>query len=168
MSEEVKNVATNLDDEFRASKQEIDEIVARAEAALASKLAPVREVVDEIRKLLAHGTDTIPTAVINQWTLELATTKSELSSFQEAYALASTLWDIDIRRAKAKNIVERGDKRKTDVESQNVVDSADKETQRVIFDYMHAVIDDTRDDIRQLLSELNRIIDARVRNDEAR
>ena len=53
-----------------------------------------------------------------------------------------------------------------DIENQNVIDRSDKETQKIILDYMSGVIKDTQDNIYQMCSELNRIMDAR--NREAR
>ena len=157
----------NTDDLFMQSKAEIDDILARAQSVLEPKLAPVRAVMDSIKTQLAHGTDRIPTSTINEWAVSLSVFTSELTPQKEAYALSAALWAVDIKKSNAKNLLERrAERKKVDVETQNIVDSADKETQKVILDYMANVIKGIQDNIYQMCSELNRIMDGRTRNNE--
>lgn len=154
---------------FEESKQSIEEIVAAARSVVVPKIAPVTKIINDIKEKLVHGTDNIPTAVIQEWELNLALSNSELSSHKEAFSLASMLWKVDINNSNAKSLVERrAEQKKTEIETQNIIDSRDKETQKIIIDYMASMIKDTQENIMQLLSALNRILDARNWNRESK
>lgn len=155
--------------EFMSAKADIDEIVASAQAVIAPKIEPVRKIIEDIKVQLAHGTDRIPTSQLHEWGLALSVVTSELTPHKDAYALASALWKQDIAKSNAKNLAERrAEKKKVDVENENVVRNSDKETQKVILDYMANIIKDTQDNIYQMCSELNRIMDARTRGGEVK
>lgn len=156
-------------DEFITTKSEIDEIVSSAQAVILPKIKPVENVISDIKQQLAHGTDRIPTSQIQEWALALSVITSELTPHKEAYALASTLWRVEINKSNAKTLAERrAEQKKVDIENQNIVKNSDKETQKVILDYMSSMIKDTQDNIYQMCSELNRILDARTRFGEAK
>lgn len=156
-------------DEFITAKSEIDEIVSSAQAVILPKIKPVENVISDIKQQLAHGTDRIPTSQIQEWALALSVITSELTPHKEAYALASSLWRVEINKSNAKTLAERrAEQKKVDVENQNIVKNSDKETQKVILDYMSSMIKDTQDNIYQMCSELNRILDARTRFGEAK
>ena len=151
-------------DEFITTKSEIDEIVSSAQAVILPKIKPVENVISDIKQQLAHGTDRIPTSQIQEWALALSVITSELTPHKEAYALASSLWRVEINKSNAKTLAERRtEQKKVDIENQNIVKNSDKETQKVILDYMSSMIKDTQDNIYQMCSELNRILDARTR-----
>ena len=153
-----------LDAAFTETKAEIDEILASAYAIIEPKIAPVNDIIKDIKEKLAHGTDTIPTSQLHEWGLALSIATSELTPHKDAYALASALWKVDIAKSNAKSIAEkRADQKKVDVENQNIIDRSDKETQKAILDYMSGLIRDTQDNIYQMCSELNRIMDSRTR-----
>ena len=156
-------------DEFDVVKSEIDEIVARAQEVIAPKIAPVNRVIADIKEQLAHGTDRIPTSQLHEWGLVLSVITSELTPQKDAYALASALWKVEINKSNAKNLAERrAEQKKVEVENQNVIDNSDKETQKIILDYMSSIIKDTQENIYQMCSELNRIMDGRIRNGEVK
>lgn len=156
-------------DEFITTKSEIDEIVSSAQAVILPKIKPVENVISDIKQQLAHGTDRIPTSQIQEWALALSVITSELTPHKEAYALASSLWRVEINKSNAKTLAERrAEQKKVDIENQNIVKNSDKETQKVILDYMSSMIKDTQDNIYQMCSELNRILDARTRFGEAK
>lgn len=156
-------------DEFTTTKSEIDEIVSSAQAVILPKIQPVENVISDIKQQLAHGTDRIPTSQIQEWALALSVITSELTPYKEAYALASSLWKVEINKSNAKTLAERrAEQKRVDIENQNVVKNSDKETQKVILDYMSSMIKDTQDNIYQMCSELNRILDARTRFGEAK
>ena len=156
-------------DEFITAKSEIDEIVSSAQAVILPKIKPVENVISDIKQQLAHGTDRIPTSQIQEWALALSVITSELTPHKEAYALASSLWRVEINKSNAKTLTERrAEQKKVDIENQNIVKNSDKETQKVILDYMSSMIKDTQDNIYQMCSELNRILDARTRFGEAK
>lgn len=156
-------------DEFITTKSEIDEIVSAAQAVILPKIQPVENVISDIKQQLAHGTDRIPTSQIQEWALALSVITSELTPHKEAYALASSLWRVEINKSNAKTLAERrAEQKKVDIENQNIVKNSDKETQKVILDYMSSMIKDTQDNIYQMCSELNRILDARTRFGEAK
>ena len=156
-------------DEFITAKSEIDEIVSSAQAVILPKIKPVENVISDIKQQLAHGTDRIPTSQIQEWALALSVITSELTPHKEAYALASSLWRVEINKSNAKTLAERrAEQKKVDIENQNIVKNSDKETQKVILDYMSSMIKDTQDNIYQMCSELNRILDARTRFGEAK
>lgn len=156
-------------DDFEAVKAGIDEIVARAQEVIAPKIAPVNRVIADIKEQLAHGTDRIPTSQLHEWGLVLSVITSELTPQKDAYALASALWKVEINKSNAKNLAERrAEQKKTEVENQNIIDNSDKETQKIILDYMSSIIKDTQENIYQMCSELNRIMDARARNNETK
>ena len=155
--------------EFSTTKSEIDEIVSSAQAVILPKIKPVENVISDIKQQLAHGTDRIPTSQIQEWALALSVITSELTPHKEAYALASSLWRVEINKSNAKTLAERrAEQKKVDIENQNIVKNSDKETQKVILDYMSSMIKDTQDNIYQMCSELNRILDARTRFGEAK
>lgn len=156
-------------DEFITTKSEIDEIVSSAQAVILPKIQPVENVIADIKQQLAHGTDRIPTSQIQEWALALSVITSELTPHKEAYALASSLWKVEINKSNAKTLAERrAEQKKVDIENQNIVKNSDKETQKVILDYMSSMIKDTQENIYQMCSELNRILDARTRFGEAK
>lgn len=156
-------------DEFTTTKSEIDEIVSAAQAVILPKIQPVENVISDIKQQLAHGTDRIPTSQIQEWALALSVITSELTPHKEAYALASSLWKVEINKSNAKTLAERrAEQKKVDIENQNIVKNSDKETQKVILDYMSSMIKDTQENIYQMCSELNRILDARTRFGEAK
>lgn len=156
-------------EEFTTVKSEIDEIVSSAQAVILPKIQPVENVISDIKQQLAHGTDRIPTSQIQEWALALSVITSELTPHKEAYALASSLWRVEINKSNAKTLAERrAEQKKVDIENQNIVKNSDKETQKVILDYMSSMIKDTQDNIYQMCSELNRILDARTRFGEAK
>lgn len=149
---------------FLQTKEEIDDIIAKAEQVLQPKLEPVKKVMESIKTNLAHGTDRIPTQLLHEWALSLSVFQSELTPQKEAYALASILWKLDINKTNATNLAQRrAEQRKAEVENQNVLDNMDRETQKAILDYMANVIKNTQENIYQMCSELNRILDARTR-----
>ena len=155
--------------EFSTTKSEIDEIVSSAQAVILPKIKPVENVIADIKLQLAHGTDRIPTSQIQEWALALSVITSELTPHKEAYALASSLWRVEINKSNAKTLAERrAEQKKVDIENQNIVKNSDKETQKVILDYMSSMIKDTQENIYQMCSELNRILDARTRFGEAK
>ena len=155
--------------EFTTTKSEIDEIVSSAQAVILPKIKPVENVIADIKLQLAHGTDRIPTSQIQEWALALSVITSELTPHKEAYALASSLWRVEINKSNAKTLAERrAEQKKVDIENQNIVKNSDKETQKVILDYMSSMIKDTQANIYQMCSELNRILDARTRFGEAK
>lgn len=155
--------------EFTTAKSEIDEIVSSAQAVILPKIKPVENVIADIKQQLAHGTDRIPTSQIQEWALALSVITSELTPHKEAYALASSLWRVEINKSNAKTLAERrAEQKKVDIENQNIVKNSDKETQKVILDYMSSMIKDTQENIYQMCSELNRILDARTRFGEAK
>jgi hypothetical protein len=156
-------------DEFITTKSEVDEIVSSAQAVILPKIQPVENVIADIKQQLAHGTDRIPTSQIQEWALALSVITSELTPHKEAYALASSLWKVEINKSNAKTLAERrAEQKKVDIENQNIVKNSDKETQKVILDYMSSMIKDTQENIYQMCSELNRILDARTRFGEAK
>ena len=155
--------------EFTTTKSEIDEIVSSAQAVILPKIKPVENVISDIKLQLAHGTDRIPTSQIQEWALALSVITSELTPHKEAYALASSLWRVEINKSNAKTLAERrAEQKKVDIENQNIIKNSDKETQKVILDYMSSMIKDTQENIYQMCSELNRILDARTRFGEAK
>ena len=155
--------------EFTTTKSEIDEIVSSAQAVILPKIKPVENVIADIKLQLAHGTDRIPTSQIQEWALALSVITSELTPHKEAYALASSLWRVEINKSNAKTLAERrAEQKKVDIENQNIVKNSDKETQKVILDYMSSMIKDTQENIYQMCSELNRILDARTRFGEVK
>ena len=155
--------------EFSTTKSEIDEIVSSAQAVILPKIKPVENVISDIKLQLAHGTDRIPTSQIQEWALALSVITSELTPHKEAYALASSLWRVEINKSNAKTLAERrAEQKKVDIENQNIIKNSDKETQKIILDYMSSMIKDTQENIYQMCSELNRILDARTRFGEAK
>lgn len=155
--------------EFTTTKSEIDEIVSSAQAVILPKIKPVENVISDIKLQLAHGTDRIPTSQIQEWALALSVITSELTPHKEAYALASSLWRVEINKSNAKTLAERrAEQKKVDIENQNIIKNSDKETQKIILDYMSSMIKDTQENIYQMCSELNRILDARTRFGEAK
>lgn len=149
-------------DDFEASKEQIQEIVTRAQEVVGPRIAPVVAIIDDIKTQLVHGTDRIPTETIQQWALSLSIYSTELVPHKEAYSLASLLWKVDINNSNAKSLAERrSEQKRVEIENQNVIDSRDKETQKIIIDYMSSLMKNTQENIYQMCSELNRILDAR-------
>ncbi len=158
-----------MEDTFDVVKEGIENILVEAQSVIKPKLRPLEELIDDIKVQLAHGTDRIPTSLLHEWGLTLSVIRTELSSQREAYALASGLWKVQINRSNAKSIAERRvEQKKVEIENQNIIDNSDKETQKLIIDYMSSMLRDAQEDIYQLCSELNRIMDARTRNLECK
>lgn len=155
---------------FEETKLEIDELVAKAQEVIAPRLAPVQKVIDDIKVQLAHGTDRIPTSQLHEWGLVLSIMSAEMTPQKEAYGLACTLWKSDMSRTKAATLAERRLEKKAiaDAENEAILLNADKEVQKLIIEYMSGVIKSTKEDIYMMCSELNRIMDARNRNGEAK
>lgn len=159
----------STEQEFTNLKISIDELVANAQNTIMPKVTPILNVIEDIKRQLVHGTDTIPTVQLHEWGLVLSVANTELTPQKDAYALASSLWNIEIKKSNATNLAQRRqEQRKVDIENQNVIDSSDKETQKAILDYMAALLEDTQRNATQLLYELNRIMDARTALGEAK
>ena len=151
-----------MSDSFEESKLSIQEIVVAAQEVVAPKIEPVTKIINDIKMKLVHGTDAIPTSTIQEWAVQLSVANTELSSHKEAFSLASALWRVDINNSNARTLAERrAEQKKIEIENQNIIDNRDKETQKIIIDYMASMIKDAQENIYQLCSELNRILDGR-------
>lgn len=155
--------------DFEESKLAINEILAAAEEVIKPKISPIMKVIDDIKLQLVHGTDRITTERIQEWALSLSATSTELSPHKEAFSLASILWRVDINNSNAKSLADRrSEQKKVEIENQNIIDSRDKETQKIIIDYMSSILESAQKNISQMLSTLNRILDGRNWNRESR
>lgn len=146
-------------------KKKIEEIVARAQMVVQPKIAPVQRVLDDIKLQLAHGTDRIPTSQLHEWGLVLAIISTEMTPQKEAYALSSAFWKASMSKTKATTVAARRLEKKAiaDAENEAVTLNTDKETERLIMEYMTSLLRTTKEDVYMMCSELNRIMDARSR-----
>lgn len=154
--------------DFIDEKLEINELVARAQKVVAPAIEPARQLVANIKSQIAHGTDRITLSQLHEWGLALSIISAEMTPQAEAYALTSALWKSSISKTKATTVAARRLEKKpvADAENEAMVLNADKEVQKTILEYMTSLLEDTKKDIYTMCSELNRVMDARTKNNE--
>lgn len=140
-------------------------IVDKAEETIMKKLKSANELIADIKNQMVHGTDMISTAQIQDWAIIIPIICQDLTPSKEAFALTKSLWDIDLRCAAAKNILELN-KKKTEIEQLNRIAGTEGEQKKAIMDYMRNMLGGVQDSLQSLNSTLKKILEARIRGRE--
>ena len=75
----------------KKAEARIDTILKNAEEVIFNKLKVANRLIDDIKKQLVHGTDTITTIQIQEWAVVIPIISQELTPSKEAYALTKKL-----------------------------------------------------------------------------
>lgn len=147
--------------------QDLDATLSQAEEVIMKKLTAVNNLIGDIKSQMAHGTDCITTAQIQEWAIVIPVMSQELTPSKEAFALMRNLWDIEIKQAGAKNLLELTQK-KTEIEQINRVAGTEGEKKKAISDYMRNMLSGTQETLYNLGNAIRKILDARIMNREAK
>lgn len=153
--------------DYNRITKDLDATLSQAEKVIMKRLAPVNNLISDIKSQIAHGTDCITTAQLQEWALVIPIMSQELTPSKEAYALMKNLWDIEIKQAGAKNLLELTQK-KTEIEQINRVAGTEGERKKAISDYMRNMLAGTQDTLYNLGNAVRKILDARIMNREAK
>ena len=77
------------------------------------------------------------------------------------------MWDIEIKQAAAKNLLEL-DKKKTEIETINKLAGTEGAKKKAIADYVRNMLAGTQESLWVLGNALRKILDARIANGEAK
>lgn len=141
--------------------ERIAELVKKAEASAMEKLSMANELIADIKQQMIHGTDCITTPQIQEWAIAIPIIYQELTPTKEAFALTKDLWDIEIKRMAAKNLLELTAK-KTEIEQINRLSATENEERKAISDYMRNMLGGTQKALEALGNSLRKILSARV------
>lgn len=145
----------------------IDDIIRQAEATVTEKLKPANALIADIKQQMAHGTDCITTAQIQEWAIVIPIICEELTPAKEAFELAKDLWDIETKQLAAKNLLEL-DKKKTEIEQINKLAGTENAKKKAISEYLRNMLSGTQESLWCLANALRKILDARIINREAK
>lgn len=142
------------------TEQEIKKIVEQAESVSLKRLRPINNLIADIKNALQKGTDAIPTSTIQEWAVVTSVLMQEIIPAKEAYRLTQTLWDIEIKKAGAKNLLEL-ERKKVDIAQINVIAGTEGQIKKSISRYMQEIMGMTYDSLSTLSFTLRKILDTR-------
>lgn len=145
----------------------IQDALSQAEKVVMEKLKAANALVADIKQQMVHGTDCITTLQIQEWAVALPIICEELTPAKEAFELTKNLWDIEIKQAAAKNLLEL-DKKKTEIETINKLAGTEGAKKKAIADYVRNMLSGTQESLWVLGNALRKILDARIANGEAK
>ena len=145
----------------------IEDIKQKAEAVVQEKLKGANALIADIKSQMAHGTDCITTEQIQEWAIVIPILCQELTPTREAFALTKSLWDIELKQADAKNLMEL-DKKKTEIEIINRLAGTEGSKKKAIADYIRNMLTSTQESLWMLANAVRKILDARIANREAK
>lgn len=145
----------------------IEQTVKLAETTCKEKLKAANALIADIKAQMAHGTDCITTVQIQEWAIAVPIICEELTPAKEAFELTKNLWDIEIKQAAAKNLLEL-DKKKTEIDQINRLAGTDNAKKKAIADYMKNMLAGTQEALWTLANALRKILDARIANREVK
>ena len=156
-----------MDEETQAMEERIQKIVTEAEQTVMKKIKAGQALLADIKAQMQHGTDCISTAQIQEWAAAIPIICEELTPSREAFALTKSLWDIELKQAGAKNLLEL-DKKKTEIETINKIAGTEGSKKKAIADYMTNVLASTQESLWMMNNTLRKILDARIANREVK
>lgn len=145
----------------------INQTVKLAEETCQKKLKAANALLADIKSQIAQGTDCITTVQIQEWAMAVPIICEELTPAKEAFELTKNLWDIEIKQAAAKNLLEL-DKKKAEIEQINRLAGTENAKKKAIADYMKNMLAGTQEALWSLANALRKILDARIANREAK
>lgn len=141
------------------------DIIKSAEEVIMQKLKSANALIDDIKSQMVHGTDMITTTQIQEWAVVIPIICQELTPSKEAFALTKSLWEIELKKSAAKNLLELN-KKKTEIDQINKLAGTEGETNKAIAEYMRNMLGSTQDSLSSLGSSLKKILEARIRGRE--
>lgn len=143
----------------------MEDIIRTAEEVVMEKLKSANALINDIKQSMVHGTDMITTTQIQEWAIVIPIICQELTPSKEAFALTKSLWEIELKKSAAKNLLEL-DKKKTEIDQINKLAGTEGETNKAIAEYMRNMLSNTQDSLTSLGSSLKKILEARIRGRE--
>lgn len=150
-----------MQEELEQAEKRVKEIVDAAEKVVSKKLAPVNELIAEIKKAMSKGTDCITLAQLQEWAVAIPILSEELVPTREAYALTKNLWDIELKQLQAKNLMEL-DKKKTEIDLINKVAGTEHSKKSAIASFVAGNLAGTQETLWSLGNAVRKMIDARI------
>lgn len=157
----------NNEKEFLEAQERIEKAVKAAEDTVMAKLKSANALIEDVKSQMAHGTDCITTAQIQEWAIVIPIICEELTPAKEAFDLTKNLWDIETKQLQAKNLLEL-DMKKTEIEQVNKLAGTENSKKKAIAEYVRNMLADTQESLWMLGNALRKILDARIANREAK
>lgn len=157
----------NNEKEFLEAQERIEKAVKAAEDTVMTKLKSANALIEDVKSQMAHGTDCITTAQIQEWAIVIPIICEELTPAKEAFDLTKNLWDIETKQLQAKNLLEL-DMKKTEIEQVNKLAGTENSKKKAIAEYVRNMLADTQESLWMLGNALRKILDARIANREAK
>lgn len=145
-----------------ATVSTVDTLVKKAEKALEPRLRDVNNILVSVKEGLSNGVDTISTSQAKEWLIALSLMAFDLTPQREAFELTSSLWKLETEKLTAQRLQNRGEKKKVDIIDENVILLNDYGIHQAVVDYMSKMLKEAKENIRQLLQAIRRIVDARA------
>lgn len=124
-------------------------------------LSSAQRLVDDVKKILKVGSDTLTQGQIEEWLLVIPVMVSELSPIRDAYELTKKLYDIDSHQIKAKTLLdttEKGGRR----DAMMTINTKDRDIDTSIMYYIRDRAGNMIDSLKSLLMSLMKIYSSRV------
>lgn len=143
------------------TEERIQNILKQAQEVVDKKLSAANALIAEVKNAMAHGTDCISTAQLQEWAIAIPVICEEIVPHKEAFALMKDLWNIETKQLSAKNLLEL-DKKKTEIDNINVLAGTENAKKRAISDYVSNMLSGTQEALWCLGNAVRKILDARI------
>lgn len=141
----------NIIDIQKAATQEAD-----------SLLRASMNLVEDVKRMLKAGSDTLTISQIEEWLLVIPVMIAELSPVRDAYELTRKLYTIDGDQIKARTLLdssEKGGRR----EAIQTINTKDREVDKSVMYYIRDRAGNMMDALHSLLMSLMKIHNSRIR-----
>lgn len=141
----------NIIDIQRAATKEAD-----------SLLAASMNLVEDVKRVLKVGSDTLTTSQIEEWLLVIPVMIAELSPIRDAYELTRKLYTIDGDQIKARTLLdttEKGGRR----EAIQIINTKEREIDKSVMYYIRDRAGNMMESLHSLLMSLMKVANYRMR-----
>lgn len=127
-----------------------------------SLLRAATNLVEDVKRMLKAGSDTLTMSQIEEWLLVIPVMIAELSPVRDAYELTRKLYTIDGDQIEARTLLdstEKGERRK----AIQTVNTKDREIDKSVMYYIRDRAGNMMDALHSLLMSLMKIVNYRMR-----
>ena len=139
----------------------IQHVLQKSKEILDQRLKPATELIRDIKRAMSNGLDTISDLQVQEWAVVIPIICQELSCWQNAYNLSRDLWDIEVKKMCATNLLEFTLKKVQTAEI-NRIEATKGETEKAVKAYLRNTIAGTQESLYQLANALRKISDYRI------
>ena len=139
----------------------IQHVLQKSKEILDQRLKPATELIRDIKRAMSNGLDTISDLQVQEWAVVIPIICHELSCWQNAYNLSRDLWDIEVKKMCATNLLEFTLKKVQTAEI-NRIEATKGETEKAVKAYLRNTIAGTQESLYQLANALRKISDYRI------